>query len=224
MYKISVLLVDDHTIVRQGIRRLLEDEPDINVVGEAETGREAVEMAAQLLPDVAVMDISMPNLDGIEATRQITREQSSTRVLVLSGHRDVEYVERLTEAGAAGYLVKQSSMADLVEGIREIHRGNGYLSPCISKQMLDRCRQSYVQGPSTNRLHDELTPREREVVQLIAKSRANKQVAAELGISIKTVEKHRQQVMNKLNIHDTAGLTRYALSRGLLSATEPVMC
>jgi len=216
MEKIRVILADDHTVVRQGLRALLAAEGDIDIVGEAENGRQAIQLVKKLLPDVAVIDIAMPVLNGLEATRQITRCAPSTKVLILSSYSDDEYVQQLTEAGAAGYLVKQTAANDLLKAIREAHKGNAFFSPTIAKRLRDQCRQAFANGQPAKRRPDYLTTREAEVLQLIAEGRANKQIAAELSISIKTVEKHRQQVMNKLNIHDVAGLTRHAIAKGII--------
>ncbi|MGH7996071.1 MAG: response regulator transcription factor [Opitutaceae bacterium] len=216
MKKISVLLADDHTVVRQGLRSLLSSEPDIEVVAEAENGRQAVQLAQRLLPNVAVMDIAMPQLNGLEATRQIIREGLPTRVLILSSYGDDEYVHQLTEAGASGYLIKQTAANDLLKAIREAHKGNAFFSPSISKRLLDYYREAYVKGRPLRRRSEQLTPREMEVLQLVAEGHVNKHIACALSISIKTVEKHRQQLMNKLNIHDVAGLTRYAIARGVV--------
>ena len=216
MEKIKVLLADDHTVVRQGLRVLLEAEPDIAVVGEASNGREAVQMARKLLPDVVVMDIAMPTLNGLAATRQIAKEVPSAKLLVLSSYNDDEYVHQVTGAGATGYLLKQTAATDLIKAVREARRGNAYFSPVISKRLVERYREAVLSGTPVKKQADQLTSREAEVLQLIAEGRANKQIAAELCISIKTVEKHRQQVMNKLNIHDIAGLTRYAISKGVI--------
>lgn len=218
MEQIRVLLADDHMVVRQGLRALLETEQDIAVVGEAETGRQAVQLTKKLLPSVVVMDIAMPMLNGLEATRQIAKEVPSARVLVLSGYSDGEYVQQLTEAGAAGYLLKQTAAVDLIKAVRETKKGNAFFSPAISKRILDQCREAFTNGTPIGKRSDSLTSREAEVLQLIAEGAPNKQIAAELCISIKTVEKHRQQVMNKLNIHDIAGLTRYAMSRGIIES------
>jgi DNA-binding NarL/FixJ family response regulator len=205
MQKISVLLVDDHTVVREGLRALLAVETDIQIVGEAETGRQAVQMVKQLLPDVVVMDIAMPSLNGLEATRQITKQAPATKVLVLSSYGDDEYVQLLTEAGAAGYLVKQTAANELLKAIREAHKGNAFFSPSIAKRLRDRCRDAFASGQPVKKRGDYLTTREAEVLQLIAEGQANKQIAAELSISIKTVEKHRQQVMNKLTARPPGG-------------------
>jgi DNA-binding NarL/FixJ family response regulator len=216
MQKIKVILADDHTVVRQGLRVLLQAEEDIEIVGEAENGRQAVLMVKKFLPDVVVMDIAMPVLNGLEATRQITRTVPATKVLILSSYSDDEYVQQLTEAGAAGYLVKQTAANDLLKAIREAHRGNAYFSPSIAKRLRDQCRDAFTGDQTARRRPDYLTTREAEVLQLIAEGRANKQIAADLCISIKTVEKHRQQVMNKLGIHDVAGLTRHAIAKGII--------
>jgi DNA-binding NarL/FixJ family response regulator len=218
MQKITVLLADDHTVVRQGLRALLVVEGDIDIVGEAESGRQAVQLAKKLAPDVVVMDIAMPLLNGLEATRQITKQVPSTKVLILSSYSDDEYVQQLTQAGAAGYLVKQTAANDLLKAIREAHKGNAFFSPSIAKRLRDQCREAFVNGQPVKKRTDYLTSREAEVLQLIAEGQANKQIAAELCISIKTVEKHRQQVMNKLNIHDVAGLTRHAISKGIIES------
>src|SRR5438874_11190492 len=223
MEKITVLLADDHIVVRQGLKALLAAEEDIEIVGEADNGRQAVQMVKKFLPDVVVMDIAMPVLNGLEATRQIVRTVPSTKVVVLSSYSDDDYVQQLTEAGAAGYLVKQTAANDLLKAIREAHKGNAFFSPSIAKRLRDQCRQAFATGNTVKRRNDYLTTREAEVLQLIAEGRANKQIAAELAISIKTVEQHRQQVMNKLGIHDVAGLTRYALSRGLIERSVPAV-
>src|ERR1041384_1761427 len=182
MQKITVLLADDHTVVRQGLRSLLEAEEDRNVAGEAENGRQAVQMAKRLQPDVVVMDIAMPSLNGLEATRQISRESPKSRVLILSSYSDDEYVQQLTDAGAAGYLVKQTAATDLLKAIREAHKGNAFFSPAIAKRLRDQCRESFASGQPVKRRTDYLTTREAEVLQLIAEGRANKQIAAELCI------------------------------------------
>lgn len=216
MNKIKVLLADDHTVVRQGLRALLEAEPDIEVVGEASTGREAVQLAQKLLPNVVVMDIAMPNLNGLEATRQITGMIPETKVLVLSSYNDDEYVHQVTEAGATGYLIKQNAAADLIKAVRETRSGNAFFSPAITKRLVEHYREAFLRGRPATKRTDVLTSRETEVLQLIAEGKTNKQIASELYISVKTVDKHRQQLMKKLNIHDIAGLTRYAISNGVI--------
>lgn len=218
MNKINILLADDHTVVRQGLKALLEAQPDMAVVGEAANGRQAMQLARKLAPDVVVMDIAMPSLNGLEATRQIIHALPSAKVLILSSYNDDEYVSQLTEAGAAGYLLKQTAATDLIRAIREIRKGKSFFSPAVSKRLLDYYRETIVKGARVPRPRPFLTSRETEVLQLIAEGEGNKQIAAELGISIKTVEKHRQQVMNKLHIHEVAGLTRYAIAKGMIES------
>jgi DNA-binding NarL/FixJ family response regulator len=222
MKKIAVLLVDDHAVVRQGLRALLEAEGDIAVVGEAENGREAVVLAKKTLPDLVLMDLAMPGLNGLEATRQIVRNLPSARVLVLTSYGDDDYVTQLLEAGASGYLVKQTAAADLLKAIREVHEGNAFFSPSIAKRLRQKGGEGFRAGQPCAKA-GKLTSREAEVLQLVAEGFANKQIAVELSISIKTVEKHRQQAMNKLNIHDIARLTRYALSRGWVERVAPAL-
>jgi DNA-binding NarL/FixJ family response regulator len=214
------LLVDDHTVVRQGLRALLGAEEDIEVVGEAENGRQAVSLARKRPVDVVVMDVAMPLLNGLEATRQIVRFSPATKILVLTSYGDDECVAQLMQAGAAGYLLKQTAANDLLKAIREVQRGNAFFSPSIARRLRDQCRESFTTGQPVRKT-GELTSREAEVLQLIAEGFSNKQIASELTISIKTVEKHRQQVMNKLNIHDIAGLTRYAISKGMVERGSP---
>lgn len=217
MKPITVLLAEDHAIVREGLRALLQDEADIEVVGEAETGRQAVQLATELLPAVVVMDIAMPLLNGLEATRQLLKTVPGTKVVILSAHGDDEYVDQAIGIGAAGYLVKQTPFLALAKAIREIHKGNTFFSPSISRRLRNR-QQNSPPGAAGRRKKGaaRLTSREVEILQLIAEGKANKQTAAELGISIKTVEKHRQHLMSKLDIHDTAGLTRYAIAAGII--------
>jgi len=218
MRPITVLLAEDHIVVREGLRVLLEADGDITVVGEAKTGRQAVELARRLRPDVIVMDIAMPLLNGLEATRQILKGVPGARVLILSAHGDDAYVEQVTALGAAGYLLKQTSAHILSHAVREVHKGRTFFSPSITKRLLKHRAKSgdsaKRRGPGVSLL----SSREIEVLQLVAEGQANKQVAAELGISVKTVEKHRQHLMEKLSIHDTAGLTRYAIAAGIIES------
>ena len=221
MQKLTVILVDDHTVVRRGLRALLEAEDDMSVVGEAQDGRQAVQITKRLQPDVVVMDIAMSSLNGLEATRQISREIPKCKVLILSSHSDDVYVQQLSNAGASGYLVKQTAAKDLVAAIRETKRGNAFFSPVITKRLLEHYRAS-IGKPPEEKKSPKLTPRELEVLQLVAEGYANKQIAGELFVSIKTVEKHRQQLMNKLEIHNVAGLTRYAIVMGVIETSSGI--
>jgi len=216
---ITVLLAEDHMIVREGLRSILEAEGDIEVVGQAQDGRQAVELAKQLLPDVIVMDIAMPRLNGLEATRQILKIVPATRILMLSAHSDDAYVEQVMSLGAAGYLIKQTSLLILAKAIREANKGNTFFSPSIAKHLRDKDKRSLDREGLHSKKIAQLTSREVEVLQLIAEGKANKETASELGISIKTVEKHRQALMEKLNIHDIASLTRYAISAGIIESS-----
>jgi len=218
MKRITVLLAEDHQIVREGFRSLLKHENDIEVVGEAETGRQAVQMVRKLRPAVVVMDIAMPLLNGLEATRQIRKDTPETRVLILSAHNDDAYVEQMSELGAAGFLLKQTSSHDLATAIREVQKGNTFFSPSVSKRVHDRDQKTVDREGNVKKKNNRLSSREVEVLQLIAEGKANKQVAAELGVSFKTVDKHRQHLMSKLNIHDVAGLTRYAIAEGIIQS------
>jgi DNA-binding NarL/FixJ family response regulator len=216
MSNITVLLADDHNIVRQGLKALLTAESDITVVAEAQSGREAVQLAAQLHPEVVIMDLAMPLLNGWEATRQILKGTPSAKILILSTYNGVDHIRQAIAAGAAAYLIKQTAASDLVKAIREVKKGNAYFSPAIAQQLREETCPSLAGEPAAKAPNVELTLREAEVLQLIAEGFANKQIAAELGLSVKTVEKHRQQVMNKLNIHDTAGLVRHAVAHGII--------
>jgi DNA-binding NarL/FixJ family response regulator len=216
MKPITVLLVEDHAVVREGLRKLIEIEDDFEVAGEAHTGREAVVQVKKLQPDVVLMDIAMPLLNGLEATRQMLKANPATKVLMLSAHSDDAYVKSATESGAMGFLLKQGTAHDVCRAIREVHKGNKVYSPIISR------RQERIHVLASDRAGRfakkaaSLTTREMEVLQLVAEGKANKETALELGIGIKTVEKHREHVMQKLDIHDTAGLTRYAISAGII--------
>lgn len=217
--KITVLLAEDHAIVRQGLCGLLKVDGNFLIVGEARTGREAVELARTLRPDVILMDIAMPVLNGLEATRQILTADPSAKVVILSAHSDDVYVERMTETGVMGFLEKQTSAEILTKAILEVAQGRTYFSPAIAKRMHGDPGKLLNRDGLIKPNGRRLTPRESEVLQLVAEGSANKQVAAELGISIKTVEKHRQQLMDKLNIHETAGLTRYAIATGIIESS-----
>jgi DNA-binding NarL/FixJ family response regulator len=216
MMLLTLLLAEDHAVVREGLKAFLRTVEDFKVVGEATTGREAVELAMKLRPAVIVMDVAMPRLNGAEATRQILLDNPAAKVLALSARSDDEYVARMMAAGAMGFVEKQSSGQVLLRAIREVGAGKTYFSPAITRRLLEIGRRAREQGTVSGRLQPALTPREEEVLQLVAEGEPNKQIAAELGISVKTVDKHRQQMMNKLGIHDTAGLTRYAISSGTI--------
>ena len=216
MKQITVLLADDHTIVREGFRRMLDLEDDLEVVGEAQDGRQAVAMAKKLRPDVVLMDIAMPLLNGLEATRQVLKAVPGTKVVILSAHSDDAYVSNATESGAVGFLLKQTSAHDVCRAIKEVQKGKTFFSPSITRHFDRLHPQVPGRTGAINQKLAKLTSREMEVLQLIAEGKANKETAAELGIGMKTVEKHREHLMQKLDIHDTAGLTRYAISTGII--------
>jgi DNA-binding NarL/FixJ family response regulator len=218
MANTTILLVDDHTIVRQGLKALLKAEKNISIIGEAQTGREAVEMVSQLRPTVVIMDLAMPRLNGAEATRQILKSCPATKVMVLSTYSDDEHVQQALGAGAAAYLLKQTAAEDVLEAIREVSKGNAFFSPAIAKRLREQTRTPQNQNEPAKAPNAELTQREAEVLQLIAEGYANKQIAAELNLSVKTVEKHRQQVMQKLDIHNIAGLVRHAAAKGIIES------
>ena len=215
---ITILLAEDHAIVRQGLIALLKLDGSFQLVGEAKTGREAVALAQSLRPDIILMDIAMPVLNGLEATRQIRAANPAAKVIVLSAHSDEVYVEKMIEAGVAGFLEKQSSAEILTKAIHEVAKGRSFFSPAIARRLQNNPSKPRDRDGLLKANASRLTSRETEVLQLVAEGSANKQVAAELGISIKTVEKHRQHLMDKLNIHDTAGLTRYAISNGVIES------
>ncbi len=222
MKQITVLLAEDHQVVREGFRALLEHEHDIEVVGEAATGRQAVQLTRKLHPAVVVMDIAMPLLNGLEATRQIRQDFPDTKVLILSAHSDEAYVQKVAVLGAAGFLLKQTSSHDLATAIREVQKGNTFFSPSVSRRGQARSQKPVDREANLQKKTNRLSSREVEVLQLIAEGKPNKQVAAELGVSFKTVDKHRQHLMSKLNIHDVAGLTRYAIAEGVIESNVRV--
>ncbi len=206
---IKILLADDHTIVRQGLKLILASQPDFEVVGEAANGREAVELAQKLKPDIVILDVAMPELNGIEATKRMNEANSRIRILVLSMHKEAVYVREILKAGARGYLLKDVIDTELLNAVRSVARGDGYVSPAVSGALLSDYRQN-VTNPV-----DLLSNREREVLQFIAEGKTNKEVAAKLNLSVYTVDSHRGKIMEKLNLHSTGELVRFAIKNGL---------
>ena len=215
---IKIVLADDHTIVRQGLRSILEQQAGINVVAEAANGREAVRLTEQLKPDVVVMDFGMPDLNGLEATRQIMQRVPDTRVLILTRHADQEYVKSILKAGASGYLVKKSAVEELVIAIQAVQRGDSYLDPSISTSIIKEYLDP-IAGESKT-LEIKLTSRQYEVLQLIAEGHPNREIASRLNISVKTVENHRANIMKSLDLHSTADLIQYAIRKGIISLDD----
>jgi two-component system response regulator NreC len=215
MKKVRLLVADDHKIFRQGIKKLLEEEADLQVVGEAADGREAVKKATELKPDLVLMDIAMANLNGLEATRQIKKVLPETKIIMVTMHKNEEYILQSFQAGASGFILKEGAVEELVHAIRSIHQDKSFLSPTISKTLIDAYLRKMETG-KTETPFDLLTDREREVLQLIAEGYTNREVAKALFISVKTVEAHRAHIMQKLNIHDVAKLVKYAIQKGLV--------
>ncbi len=207
--KTRILLADDHAVVRQGFRLILNAQPDLEIVGEAGNGHEAVELAERLQPDIVIMDVAMPGLSGIEATRRLTAGAPRARVLALSMHKDSVYVREMLKAGARGYLLKDALDTDLLAAVQALARGDGYLSPAISDAVLNDYRK-HVTDPI-----DLLSSREREVLQMIAEGKTNKEIATVLNLSVYTVDAHRGRIMEKLNLHSTAELVRFAMRSGI---------
>ena len=216
MKKITILISDDHTIVRSGLRLLLEAKGDILVVGEASNGQQAVSETKRLRPDVVLLDLAMPLLNGLEASRQIVKEVPSTRVLILSAYSDEHHVRKAVEAGASGYVVKQTAAADLLRAVHETAGGNAFFSPAICRRLLTHWLGTFLSASPAHATDKRLTRRQSEVLQLIAEGYMTKQIAGILSLSIKTVEKHRDQLMHRLGIHRIAQLTRYAVSNGII--------
>ena len=210
MKRIRILLADDHGVVRQGFKMILDAQADMEVVGEAANGRAAVELAERLKPDIVVMDVAMPELNGIEATRRLAESAPHVRVLALSMHKDSVYVRETLRAGARGYLLKDSGANDLVAAVRAVASGEGYLSPAVSNAVLDDYRRHV-----TNAM-DLLTSREREVLQMLAEGKTNKEIAAILNLSVYTVDAHRGHIMEKLNLHSINELVRFAVRNGMI--------
>ena len=212
-HSIAVLLVDDHTVVRKGIRRLLEDDDRIRVVAEASNGRDALKLAQRLKPDVAIVDVGLPLLNGIELTRQLKAACERTAVLVLSMHADPAYVRRALQAGAKGYLLKDAEDQDLVRAVLAVSSGSSYFSPAVSNVLLE----GFLEG--SGELDEELarlSDREREVLQLVAEGKSSKEIAQILDLSVSTVESHRKHIMEKLDLHNTAAVVRFAIRKGLV--------
>jgi len=213
---VRILLADDHTLVRQGLRRILEEHADWSVVAETGDGREAVKQAVALRPDVAVLDIGMPQLNGIEAARQISKRAPTVRIVMVSMHADEAHVVRAVEAGATGYLLKDSADTDLVDAVTAAIRGKSFFSPAVAAVLLDECRRSLVKRGAADR-YTALSDREREIFQLIAEGHSNKAVAELLGIGLTTVETHRSHILEKLDLHSVAEVVLYAVRRGIIS-------
>ena len=215
MATLRIMLADDHTVVRQGLRKVLEEREDWDVIAEAGDGREAVRLAEELNPDVAIIDIAMPLLNGIEATRQIVKRCPLTRVLVLTMHSDEAYVHQILQAGATGYLLKDSADVDLVEAVSQVSKGQSFFSPAVARLMLDDYVRTLAEKGASDR-YETLSAREREIFQLIAEGKANKEMAALLSISPSTVETHRARIMEKLDLHSAAEIVLYAVRRGVI--------
>ena len=209
----TIVVADDHKIVREGLVKLLEGQADISVIGEAADGEEAVKMVLEKKPDIVIMDIWMPRLSGIDATRRIVKRGSQTKVLVLSMHESRTYVEEVLRAGASGYIVKNSASSDLLQAIDAVQGGASYLSPAITQQVVDAIARPGDSSPSGVAM---LTDREREVLQLIAEGLSSKEIAGMLGVSLKTIDSHRSNLMQKLDIHKVSGLVRFAIRAGLV--------
>jgi DNA-binding NarL/FixJ family response regulator len=210
-----VLLADDHALVRAGIRALIEKIPNVEVVGEASTGRAALELVKSKLPNLVLMDIGMAELGGLEALPRIVKDFPGVRVIILSAHANEEYVIRALRSGAAGYMLKDAATAELQLAIDSVAQDKTYLSPSISRTVIDSYLER-VGGPLSPL--EQLTPRQREILQLIAEGKNTKEIASDLDVSVKTVESHRLQLMERLNVHDIPGLVRYAIRNGLVSA------
>jgi two-component system, NarL family, response regulator NreC len=216
---IRLLLADDHAVVRSGLRLLLDSQPDMRIVGEAENGRETVRLVSELEPDVVLMDIEMPDMNGIEATRHIKETASKTAVLALTMYEDDQYFFEMLRAGAAGYVPKRAAPDELVTAIRAVSRGEVFLYPSLAGRLV----QDYFQRVDTGEqsaMTDDLTPREQEVLTLIAEGLSNGEIAQELVISVKTVDRHRENIMRKLNLHSRVDLVKYALRKGLIDLDE----
>lgn len=218
MEKISLLLVDDHAVVRSGLRLLLDAQEDMNIVGEAETGQEALRLVATLQPDIVLMDIKMPDMNGIEATAVIKERHPNTAVLALSMYEDDQYFFEMLKAGASGYIPKRAAPDDLVHAIRTVSKGDVFLYPTLAKRLVQDYLRRVEAGEEL--FHDDLTPREREVLALIAEGYSNNEIAETLVISSKTVERHRENIMRKLDLHSGIALVKYAIKIGLIDLDD----
>jgi two-component system response regulator NreC len=219
MCPIRILLVDDHAVVRAGLRMLLGADPELVIAGEAETGAEGVRLACELEPDVVLMDISMPDISGIEATRRIKEQRPDVAVLALTMHEDDQYFFEMLAAGASGYVPKRAAPNDLISAIHAVQRGGVFLFPSLARLLVSDYLQRSEHGPSAGRGFEVLTDREREVLTLIAQGRSNGEIADQLVISVKTVNRHRENIMAKLNLHSRVELVRYAIEKGLIDLT-----
>lgn len=216
MSKIRILLADDHAILRAGLVRLLGEEKDIEVVGEAENGREAVQKVQELHPDIVLMDIGMPVMNGMEATKQIKKRDADVKVLVLTMHDNEEYLFQVLQAGAAGYVLKKAADSDLVNAIHVVSRGDCFLYPSAAKMVVENYLDKLKHGQEPTSSFDTLTDREREILTLVAEGHTNREIAENLFISVKTVETHKANIMEKLNLHKRAELVKYAIKKGML--------
>ncbi len=215
--KIRVLIVDDHAILREGVRALLQLQPDLEVVGEASNGTEAIEAVGRLDPDVVLMDIAMPGLGGIEATLELRKQGRRAKILILSQYEDREYVRRLLKAGVSGYVLKKSAGAELANAIRAVHRGGLVLDPEVARTAMEEANPA---TPGAADPYDALTDREKQVLKLVAEGKSNKEVAEVLGISVKTAMSHREHVMEKLGVHNRTELVRFAIKKGVIRVDE----
>jgi DNA-binding NarL/FixJ family response regulator len=225
MKPIRVILVDDHSLVRAGIRSLIQNIAGVEVIAEANNGRDAIKLIDELIPDLVLLDIAMPELNGLEVVSRISKDNTETKVIILSMHTNEEYVVQALKAGAAGYLLKDSAPNELEIAVNAVIRGETYLSPAISKHVVDSYLRR-ISDVSSNRekepdIYKQLTSRQREILQLIAEGNSTKEIATKLNVSIKTVETHRMQLMDRLEIHDVAGLVRYAIRMGIITVKMP---
>ena len=216
MNKTRVFLADDHRILREGIRTLLQREPDIEVVGEAGDGAEAVDKVTQLIPDIVLMDITMPGINGLEATRQIKKKTPGVKVLILTMHETGQYLSQMLQAGASGYVVKTTSTSDLIAAIKAVHRGDMYLYPSIARMLVEDYLHKVKTGEEKTS-YEGLTNRERQILAYIAEDKKNKEIADLLGITVSTVQSHRTNLMDKLGAHDRTELVKYAISKGIIN-------